>query len=244
MSYNAFSVSRRRKRRRNMAGALPISRGTKIQFALDTPVRDEAKFDMVSTFNKELDESAFLTSIPMVDGKAYIPDENQKLLFRYEAGEETFIGSGYVDDVVKEGIRRYWKVRRMAEQRKVIRRVDVRLKVELPVLYMQDSWPLNARQEITKEHGETMDISNNGLAVCLDRRMEVGETCRFTLPRIGTPADGQPELEVVGVICWVREMPKGGPFRFVTGIQLRFSDSEDRAGMQEYVAYVKKRYKL
>ena len=227
-----------------MAGALPISRGIKIQFALDTPVRDEAKFDMVSTFHKELDESVFLTSVPMVDGKAYIPDENQKLLFRYTTGEESFIGSGYVDDVVKEGIRRFWKVRRMEEQRKVIRRVDVRLKVELPVLYMQDSWPLNARQEITKEHGETMDISNNGLAVCLDRRMEVGETCRFTLPRIGTPADGQPELEVVGVICWVREMPRGGPYRFATGIQLRFSDPEDRAGMQEYVAYVKKRYKL
>ena len=90
-----------------MAGALPISRGTKIQFALDTPVRDEAKFDMVSTFHKELDESAFLTSVPMVEGKAYIPDETQKLLFRYTAGEESFIGSGYVDDVVKEGIRRF-----------------------------------------------------------------------------------------------------------------------------------------
>ena len=74
--------------------------------------------------------------------------------------------------------------------------------------------------------------------------MEVGETCRFTLPRIGTPADGQPELEVVGVICWAREMPRGGPYRFATGIQLRFSDPEDCAGMQEYVAYVKKRYKL
>ena len=42
----------------------------------------------------------------------------------------------------------------------------------------------------------------------------------------------------------MREMPKGSPFRFVTGIQLRFSDLEDRQGMQEYVAYVKKRYKL
>ena len=53
-----------------------------------------------------------------------------------------------------------------------------------------------------------------------------------------------PETEVVGVICWMREMPKGGPFRFVTGVQLRFADTDERVKMQKYVAYVKKRYKL
>jgi cytochrome c2 len=42
----------------------------------------------------------------------------------------------------------------------------------------------------------------------------------------------------------MREMPKGSPFRFVAGIQLRFSGTEDRQEMQEYVSYVKKRYKL
>lgn len=52
------------------------------------------------------------------------------------------------------------------------------------------------------------------------------------------------ELEVVGVICWMREMPKGGPFRFVAGIQLRFNGTEERKDMQDYVAYVKDRYKL
>ena len=56
--------------------------------------------------------------------------------------------------------------------------------------------------------------------------------------------DGTPVREVVGVICWMREMPKGGPFRYVAGIQLRFADIQERQDMQEYVAYVKKRYKL
>lgn len=78
----------------------------------------------------------------------------------------------------------------------------------------------------------------------MNRWFEVGETCIFKLPRLGSVSEGQAEKEVVGVICWMREMPKGSPFRFVTGIQLRFSDLEDRQGMQEYVAYVKKRYKL
>lgn len=227
-----------------MAGALKINKGTKMRLAFDVPISQEPKFNMICTFNKALDESAFLVSIPMVGGKALEPDENQKLLFQYGEGEETCIVAGYVDDVVKEGIRRFWKVRRVTEQRQLIKRVDIRMKVALPVQYMQDTWALNSEGEIDKESGETMDISNGGLAVYLNHWFEVGETCIFTLPRIGTASNGVPAHEVVGVVCWMREVPKGGKFRFVAGIQLRFSDTEERASMQNYVAYVKSRYKL
>ena len=87
-----------------------------------------------------------------------------------------------------------------------------------------------------------MDISNNGLAVYMNHWFDVGESCIFTLPRIGTVSAGQKSHDVVGVVCWMRELPKGGAFRFVAGIQLRFADLEERKQMQEYVAYVKKRY--
>ena len=227
-----------------MAGISNIKMGTKMRAALDVPANQEPKFNMMCTFNKALDESAFLVSIPMVDSKAYISDENQKILFRYGEGENSQIIAGYVDDVVKEGIRRYWKVRRVAENRQFIKRVDVRMKVELPITYMQDTWSLNSQGEIDKEKGETADISNNGLAVYMNRWFNVGESCRFTLPRIGTAADGQDARDVVGVVCWTRELPKGGSYRFVTGIQLRFADLEERGKMQNYVSYVKKRYKL
>ena len=180
----------------------------------------------------------------MLDGKPLQVDESQKFLFRYEEGEETRIIAGYVDDVIKEGIRRYWKIRRVTENRQFVKRIDVRMKVELPVKFMQDTWELNSQGEIEQESGETMDISNNGLAVYMNRWFEVGETCIFTLPRLGNASEGMPSREVVGVICWEREMPKGGPFRFVTGIQLRFANTDEKVKMQEYVAYVKKRYKL
>lgn len=55
------------------------------------------------------------------------------------------------------------------------------MKVELPIKYMQDTWELNSDGEIDKEQGETMDISNNGLAVYMNRWFEVGESCIFTL---------------------------------------------------------------
>lgn len=54
---------------------------------------------------------------------------------------------------------------------------------------------------------------------------------------------GTPGIEVVGVVCWCRELPKGGSFRYMTGIQLRFGNNDDH-GEKKYVAYVKKRYKL
>lgn len=227
-----------------MAGSLLLKKGTKMQLAFDVPVGHEPQFNMICTFNKALDESAFLVSAPMVDGKKLVPDESQKLLFKYTEGDESNIVAGYVDDTVKEGIRSYLKVRRVAEQRRFVKRVDIRMKVELPVQYMQDTWELNSSGEVDWEKGETMDISNNGLAIYMNRWFEVGETCIFKLPRLGSVSEGRPAQEVVGVICWMREMPKGSPFRFVTGIQLRFAKNDERQEMQEYVAYVKKRYKL
>lgn len=227
-----------------MAGTIQIKHGTKMRMAFDVPAGQEPQFTMLTTFNKALDASAFLVSIPMVDGKALEADESKKLLFRYGEGEEQAIVAGYVDDVVKEGIRRYWKIRRVTENRQFIKRRDIRMKVELPLTYMQDTWALNSDGEIDKESGLTMDISNNGLAVYMNHWFEVGESCIFTLPRLGTASEGQPETEVVGVVCWMREMPKGGPFRFLAGTQLRFSNLEERRQMQDYVAYVKKRYKL
>ena len=77
-----------------MAGALKINKGTKMRLAFDVPISQEPKFNMICTFNKALDESAFLVSIPMVGGKALEPDENQKLLFQFGEGEETCIVAG------------------------------------------------------------------------------------------------------------------------------------------------------
>ena len=227
-----------------MAGALQIKQGTKMRVAFDVPANQEPQFNMMSTFNKALDESAFLVSIPMHEGKALIPDENQKILFRYGEGEDSQVIAGYVDDIVKEGIRRFWKVRRVAENRQFVKRVDVRMKVELPITFMQDTWALNSQGEIDKEKGETADISNNGLAVYMNRWFDVGESCRFTLPRIGTVSEGQDAQDVVGTVCWTRELPKGGSYRFLSGVQLRFSDLQERGQMQNYVSFVKKRYKL
>lgn len=65
-----------------------------------------------------------------------------------------------MDDIIKEGIRRYLKIYKVSEERKFYQRADVRLKVALPVEYYDETWPLNEHGLITPEKGETLDISN------------------------------------------------------------------------------------
>ena len=91
-----------------MASELKIPAGTKLRMAYDAPLGKEPEYNMVCTFNKAIDESAFLISVPMAGGKKLLMDENQKMLIQVNQGSEAFIIAAYADDVVNEGIRSYW----------------------------------------------------------------------------------------------------------------------------------------
>ena len=212
-----------------MAGELKIRSGTKLRMALDVPIGEEPKFNLICTFVKSLDVASFLISIPMVDGKPMPLDERRKLLIRY--------GSD------KDGIRRCWKIRRVAEQRQFFQRADERLKVTIPITYSQPTWRPDSEGSIRPEEGLTLDISAGGLASYVGMRLNVGEVCEVNLPAIGTGRDGR-AITAVAAVCWNREAPKGSPFRFVCGYQFRFADTEEREQMQNYIGNLKKRYKL
>jgi hypothetical protein len=210
-----------------MAAALKIKNGSKLQLAFDTPIGKEPTFDMVCTYQKSLDESAFLISIPMRG-----------------AGADATILAGYPDDVVKDGIRRYWKIRRVTEQRQFFKRADERLKVALRMTYWQDTWPLNDDGQIEKNDGMTLDISNGGAAIYLNRHFDVGEVCMLDLPRVGLGAEGAALNDLVAAVCWEREAPKGSLYRFICGLQFRFGDSSESDRVKAYVANIQKKYKL
>lgn len=230
-----------------MAGALTIKNGTKLRLALETSMGQEPDFNMICTFAKALDESAFLISIPMKEGKLVTIDENQKLLIRYSGEDDNDNGmilAGYVDDVIKQGIRRYWKVRRVSEQRQFFRRADERMKVVLPVQYKQETWTPNMDGVIQPESGMSLDISAGGMALYLNHAFEVGEVCELSLPNIGTSLEGQGIDGIVSVVCWMREAPKGSMYRRICGFQFRFTEETEKEHMQLYVANIKKKYKL
>lgn len=226
-----------------MAGELKIKSGSRLAIALDVPLGKQPEFDMVSTFARALDESAFLISVPMKGGKPLPLDESQKLLIRYGHGADAMIVAGYADDAVKEGIHRYWRIRRVTEQRVFFKREDERLKVALKVEYMQDTWPTNYEGVVEKEEGMTLDISAGGLAMYLNHHFDVGETILVDLPRVGMTQAGQAVPEVVAVVCWQREAPKGSLYRQVCGLQFRTSEG-DKARLKDYCGNIKRRYKL
>lgn len=226
-----------------MAGALKIKTGTKLRMAYDAELGKEPNFNMICTFNRSLNESAFLISIPVVNGKALEVDENQKLLIQYGSGNDAMIFAGYVDDTVKEGVRRYWKIRRVSEQRQFFQRADERVKVTLRVEYSQETWALNSDGEIPKEDGMSLDISAGGAAIFMNRHFDVGEIVELNLPRVGTSERGQ-ALTEVGTVCWVREAPRGSMYRMLCGLQFRFGDPTEKEQLQGYLANVKEKYKL
>lgn len=224
--------------------AIKIKNGSKIKMAFDVAVGEDPKFNMISTFYKGLDESAFLISIPMVNGKPMEADENKKLLLQYGTASDPMILAGFVDDVVKDGIRRYWKIRRVSEQRTFFQRVDERYKFALTVQYKQATWPINADGIIESEDAMTLDVSASGAALYMNRKIPIGEVIELALPRIGTSEKGRGIDELVSAVCWVREAPKGSVYHFICGVQFRFGDGDEKARFQDYLKNIVEKYKL
>lgn len=223
-----------------------IKTGTKLKMAFDVNVGQTPRFDMICTFSSYLDESAFLVSVPMKDGAPVEADETRKILITYKQVEEErgMILAGYVDDVVKKGIRHYWKIRRVSEQRRFYKRADERYKVALPIKFMQDTWSPNKDGIIEKETGMTLDVSAGGVAMYLNHRFDVGESCIFSMPNIGTGRQGSGADDIVADCCWLREAPKGSPYRLVRGFKFRFASADEKEKMHGYIDFIKQEYKL
>ena len=122
-----------------------ITPGTKLQVAFDVPMGQKTDFNMLATYKENLDEAYFLMSAPMLAGKPLLMDENQKLLLQYKVGEEAFVLAGYPEAVEKKGIRTYWKMRKVAEQRTFVKRRDERFKVAMRLNYQRDNAPTHER---------------------------------------------------------------------------------------------------
>jgi len=219
-----------------------IEAGTKLQVAIFVEVGQKLNFDMIASYKEGIDESSFLMSAPLKDGKAFDIDENTKLMLQYTMGSETLIIAAYKDDEVKLGVRRFWKMRRVSEQRQFFQRADERYKMALHCEFWQETWPLKEGR-IEREEALTIDLSAGGAAVYMGMHIDVGELIKFELPRVGNSPDGQ-ALESVASVCWTREAPKGSPYKNIYGLQYKFADDADKDVMRLYIDNLRKVYKL
>lgn len=218
---------------------LQIKPGTKLQMAFDVPMGQKTDFNMMATFKEAIDDAYFLVSVPMLAGKPLLLDENQKFLMQYSVGDNTFMIAGYPEAVEKVGIRTFWKMRQVAEQRTFFKRRDERFKVSMRLEYQRD----NVDNPET-EDAMTIDVSAGGVAIYLNDYPDVGEALQVQMPIIRLQGERH-ELPVqLGIVCWVRQAPKGSLYRNVCGLQFRYADDIERETVKEYMEYVRAKYKM
>lgn len=227
-----------------MAGILKIDPGTRFRLALDPGHGEEPVYDMVATFHSAVDEAYFLISVPLRGTQPLEIDDGQRILLSYSSGSETMLLAAYRDEQVRVGIRTFWKMRLTGSPHQLVSRADVRVKAAIKVLYWQDTWKPDENGEIEHRDAMTLDISSHGAGLFLNHRFQVGEVCFLSLPKIGAAAEGEALEDLVGIVCWVREAPKGSVYRYYCGLQLRFKDDAEQDRMAEYTKYVKRRYRL
>lgn len=218
---------------------LQIKPGTKLQMAFDVPMGQKTDFNMMATFKEVIDDAYFLVSVPMLAGKPLLLDENQKFLMQYSVGDNTFMIAGYPEAVEKVGIRTFWKMRQVAEQRTFFKRRDERFKVSMRLEYQRD----NVDNPET-EDAMTIDVSAGGVAIYLNDYPDVGEALQVQMPAIRLQGERH-ELPVqLGIVCWVRQAPKGSLYRNVCGLQFRYADDIERETVKEYMQFVRAKYKM
>ena len=219
---------------------LKIRTGTKLSlvYAGERQAKNE-DFTIRSTFEKNLNESSFLISVPLQNGKRMEPDEEKKLLIKYAMGGEDIVIEGYVDDVVKQGIRQYWKIRKVTEGRKFFQRQDERVQLAVRVDYTRLEWIANTLEEQRTEEGLTLDISAGGLAMFLNDKLAVGEIVYLHMPTVGRTKAGK-GFTVRGETCWLRDTDKGNAFRHTMGAKFIFDTTDDKKRMSAYMGAVAK----
>ncbi len=219
---------------------LQIKPGTKLQVAFDAPVGEQTDFNMMATFKKAIDDAYFLMTVPAPDGKPLELDIGQKFHLRYTVGADPFVIAAYPEGVEKAGIRTFWKMRKVAEERVFLKRRDERFKISMRLTYTRDL----ASGAIETEEAMTADVSAGGMALCLNDYPDVGEALQVMLPPVtldGQTYEAAPQL---GIVCWVRQAPKGSLYRNICGIQLRFADDLEREAFSEFIEHMRTKYKL
>ena len=217
---------------------LKIKKGEKIKFAFYKE-NEKSQFSHISTFYKSVDDAAILISAPYKNNKILEIDDNQKLLFLYDANGEELIFSGFRDDVVKEGIRIFWKIRIVDEARTYYQRSDERYRIFLPIKYNNPFIKVDESDEVKKHEGETFDISAGGIAMKTNNSFRIGEKIIIDLPDI---ANIEGIKEISASVCWQREL-QNDYYKKIVGLQFNV-DKQEKDKILVYVTNLKKKFKL
>lgn len=213
---------------------LKIKSGSKITTMLI--IDGEYGKEMKSSFEKNVSDSSILITIPIVDGKRAKIGDMQPLLVKYSMDGVAYAVEGYIDDIVKQGARQYWRVRKTSEVREFFQRTDVRVRARLNVTFIKKWWDVHGEPKEDESIGMTEDISAGGLAFYENTPLAVGEIITVKLPK--TPK--HKEMEGRSEVCWVRSTEPGNAFKHMVGLRFIFEDQAEKERVAAYVAALPK----
>ncbi len=213
---------------------LKIKSGSKITTMLI--INGEYGKEMKSSFEKNVSDSSILITIPIVNGKRAAIGDMQPLLIKYSMDGVAYAVEGYIDDIVKQGARQYWRVRKTSEVREFFQRTDVRIKARFNITFLKIWWNAHGELQEDESIGMTEDISAGGLALYENTPLAVGEIITVKLPNQGKKKG----LEGRSEVCWVRSTEPGNAFKNMVGLRFIFENQGEKERVAAYVASIPK----
>ncbi|MDD2568536.1 MAG: PilZ domain-containing protein [Clostridia bacterium] len=209
---------------------LKISSGTKIDLQL---IKDNEKkvLALKSTFEKNVDDVSLLISAPLHKGKYIIFEQFDKLSIKYYQVQTKHILFGYIEDYVQIGLRNYWQVHMVSEERQFVRRAHERIKALLRVSYNKYAGE-NTFQKQDKMYALSRDISAGGISLRINRYLEPKEIIEVTLPPLGKIKSFSQKVEA----RWIMATENNKAFSYVAGFRFIFKNSTEKENLKAYVS--------
>lgn len=209
---------------------LKIPSGTKIDLQL---IKDNEKkvLALKSTFEKNVDDVSFLVSAPLHKGKYIIFEQFDKLTIKYHQGQTKRILSGYIEQYVQIGVRNYWQVHIVSEEREFVRRAHERIKASLRVSYNKYTME-NIMQKRDKMYALSRDISAGGVSLRINEYLQPEEIVEVTLPPLGNIKSFSQKAEA----RWIMSTENNKAFSYIAGFRFIFKNSEEKESMKTYVS--------
>lgn len=209
---------------------LKIASGTKIDLQL---IRDKEKKPLIlkSTFEKNVDDVSFLISAPLHKGSYMVFEQFDKLSIKYHQGQTKRILFGYIEEYVQIGVRNYWQVHIVSEEREFVRRAHERIRASIRVSYTKYAAENNPKKQDIM-YALSHDISAGGISLRINNCLEPEEILEVTLPPLGKIKSFSQKCEV----RWIMATDNNKAFSYASGFRFIFKNNAEKENMKAYVS--------
>ena len=208
---------------------LRIASGTKLDLQL-IGLEHGKKLYLKSTFEKNVDEDCFLISAPIHKEEYVIFEPLAKLVIRYVQGNIIRILTGCVDEHIKIGVRNYWKIHMLSEERQFVKRSHERTNISLRISFNKANILSNDPYKKEKMYAIGKDISYGGIALKINDLLETNDVIEINLPLVG-----RMKITQKAQTRWITATEKDKSFSYLAGFRFVFTTAEEKENMKAYV---------